>query len=59
MEKITNVEELCNAVGCTLETEDNAQMKVEQILDYLLSFGVITHYDANKLDWVFGDEETY
>lgn len=59
MKKITNVEELCNLVGCTLENEETAQMKVEQILNYLQDNGVITEWNANKLDWMFGDEETY
>jgi hypothetical protein len=59
MKKITSVEELCNLVGCTLENEETAQMKVEQILNYLHDNGVITEWNADVLDWVFSDEETY
>jgi hypothetical protein len=59
MKKITSVEELCNLVGCTLENEETAQMKVEQILNYLQDNGVITEWNADKLDWVFSDEEIY
>jgi hypothetical protein len=59
MEKITDVEMLCNAVGCTLANEELAQMKIEQILNYLQENGVITSYNADKLDWVFSDECTY
>lgn len=59
MEKITYVEELCNAVGCTLENEETAQMKVEQILNYLQDNGVIAEWNADKLDWVFSNEEIY
>ena len=59
MEKITDVEMLCNAVGNTLENEELAQMKIEQILNYLQDNGVITSYNADKLDWVFSDECTY
>lgn len=59
MEKITDVEMLCNAVGCTLANEELAQMKIEQILNYLQENGVITRYNADTLDWVFSDECTY
>lgn len=59
MEKITNVEELCKIVGGTLELEDTAQARVEQILNYLQDNGVITHYNADKLDWLFSNECTY
>jgi hypothetical protein len=59
MGKITDVEMLCNAVGCTLANEELAQMKIEQILNYLQENGVITSYNADKLDWVFSDECTY
>lgn len=59
MEKITDVEMLCNAVGCTLANEELAQMKIEQILNYLQDNGVIASYNADKLDWVFSDECTY
>jgi hypothetical protein len=59
MEKITDVEMLCNAVGCTLANEELAQMKIEQILNYLQENGVITHYYADTLDWLFSNECTY
>lgn len=59
MEKITDVEMLCNVVGCTLANEELAQMKIEQILNYLQENGVITHYYADTLDWLFSNECAY
>ena len=55
---ICDVEDLCNAVGCTLDDQETAQMKIEGILNYLVEWHVIDKYDADQLDWVFGDEET-
>ena len=54
---ITTVEELCETVGETLNTQDEAQMKIESILNYLQEWGVIEEYNADRLDWVFSDEE--
>ena len=59
MKRITDVEGLCNAVGCTLENELFAQEKIESILNYLQDMGVIKEYNADKLDRVFSDEENY
>ena len=59
MEKITNVEELCKIVGGTLELEDTAQARVEQILNYLQDNNVISGYNADKLDWIFSNECCY
>lgn len=59
MEKITDIEMLCNAVGCTLANEDTAQMKIEQILNYLQDNNVISGYNADKLDWLFSNECAY
>ena len=59
MKRITDVEGLCNAVGCNLENELTAQQRIENILNYLQETGVIKEYNADKLDWVFSDEEIY
>ena len=54
---LTTVEELCETVGENLDTQDEAQMKIESILNYLQDFGVIDRYDADRLDWIFSDTE--
>lgn len=59
MKRITDVEGLCNAVGCNLENELTAQQKIESILNYLQETGVIKEYNADRLDRVFSDEEVY
>jgi hypothetical protein len=59
MNKITCVEELCNVVGCTLANEDTAQARIESILNYLQDNGVISKYNADKLDWMFSDDCCY
>lgn len=59
MVNITCVEELCTMVGCTLENEETAQMKIEQILNYLQDNNVISGYNADKLDWLFSDDQCY
>lgn len=57
--KIQDVESLCNAVGCSIDDEEQAQVKLEQILNYLQEWGVIKNYDADRLDWVFSDEQCH
>ena len=59
MKRITDVEGLCNAVGCHLENELTAQQKIESILNYLQDMGVIKEYNADRLDKVFSNEENY
>lgn len=59
MKRITDVEGLCNAVGCNLENELTAQQKIESILNYLQDMGVIKEYNSDRLDKVFSDEENY
>ena len=54
---ITTVEELCGTVGETLNTQDEAQMKIESILNYLQDCGVIEEYNTDRLDWIFSDNE--
>ena len=56
---IHNVEELCEAVGCTLAGSELAQEKIESILDYLIEWGVINQYSADKIDWIFSDEQSF
>ena len=57
--QITDVDTLCHCVGCTLETPEKAQTRIEIILNYLQEWNVIKEYDADRLDWIFSDEETY
>lgn len=59
MDAISDVEGLCNIVGCDIADEETAQMKIESILNYLQEWGVIKEYNADKLDWVFSDEQAY
>lgn len=54
---LTTVEELCETVGENLDTQDEAQMKIESILNYLQDLGVIDQYNADRLDWIFSDAE--
>lgn len=54
---LTTVEELCETVGENLDTQDEAQMKIESILNYLQDLGVIDRYDADRLDWIFSNTE--
>ena len=54
---LTTVEELCETVGENLDTQDEAQMKIESILNYLQDLGVIVQYNADRLDWIFSDAE--
>lgn len=53
---IGTVEELCKMVGS--KDESIAQMNIEVILNYLQDWDVIDHYNADKLDWIFSDDES-
>jgi hypothetical protein len=55
--RIDDVEDLCYRVN-SKDDETIAQARVERILDYLQFNGVIDSYNADKLDWLFSDEET-
>lgn len=57
--KIQTVEDLCNALGCSLEEQEVAQVKLERVLSYLSDIGVIESYKEDKLDWVFSTNESY
>jgi hypothetical protein len=57
--QITDVDTLCHCVGCDLNTQEKAQTRIEIILNYLQEWNVIKEYDADRLDWIFSDEETY
>ena len=66
MEKLRNtppiytcVEDICVAVNCGIEHEDNAQQIIEGILNYLQECDVIKEYNADRLDFVFGNDEVY
>jgi len=56
---ITTVEDLCKAVGESLETQDEAQRKVEAIILYLYHNDVIINFDEDAVDRLFSDEQSY
>lgn len=56
---IHDVEELCLSVGYTIDHEELAQKKIEEILNYLIEWGVINKYCSQNLDWIFSKEQTY
>lgn len=55
---ITSVDELCGILNYTMDDQDRAQMNIESILNYLQDCGVIDHYNADRLDWIFSDNES-
>ena len=57
--KLTCVEDLCLMVGCDIKHELTASLKVEGMLNYLQEQGVIETYNADRLDYVFGNDEPY
>jgi hypothetical protein len=46
-------------VGCDIKHENDAALKVEGMLNYLQDQGVIEKYNADRLDYVFGNDEPY
>lgn len=56
---LTCVEDLCEMVGYDIKHELEAQMKIEGMLNYLQKCGVIEEYNADRLDYVFGNDEPY
>ena len=56
---IYNVEDLCFAFSQPLSQQDVVQERLEHILDYLIENNVIDGYDADKLDWLFSNEQCY
>ena len=40
---INTVEDLCGLVGCSIENQEEAQLKIEQILN----LGIITGFNSN------------
>ena len=55
----TCVEDICIAVGYDIKHELEASVKVEGILNYLQAQGVIEKYNADRLDYIFGNDEPY
>ena len=53
---ITTVEELCEHVGT--DNEVCAQARIEAVLNYLQEWSVIEQYNADRLDWIFSDNES-
>jgi paraquat-inducible protein B len=56
---IATFEDLCMIVGCSLDNQQEAQLKIEQMLMYLHHRGVIKGFNEDKLDWIFSDEQSY
>lgn len=56
-ETFTTVEDLCKAVGCDINKQELAQMKIESILNYLVDQGVINEYNVARLDGIFSNEQ--
>ena len=56
---ITTVEDLCNVIGYELDDQEGAMCEMTNILLYLQSQGVIKEYNTRRLEWLFGDKETY
>lgn len=55
---ITTVEDLCLAVGETLDTRAEAKRKVEDIILYLYHNDVINSFNEDAIDTLFSDERT-
>lgn len=55
--QICDVEDLCHAFSQPLSQQDIVQAKIERVLDYLVEWNVIDRYNADALDWIFGNEQ--
>lgn len=55
--KICDVEDLCFMFSQPLSQQDVVQQKLERILDYMVEQGAIDRYNADRLDWMFGNEQ--
>lgn len=55
--KICDVEDLCHMFSQPLSQQDAVQAKIERVLDYLVEWNVIDRYNADALDWIFGNEQ--
>ena len=55
----TCAEDICIAVGYDIKHELKASLRVEGILNYLQEQGVIETYNADRLDYIFGNDEPY
>ena len=53
------VEDICQLVGCSIDNQERAQEKIEQLLMALRNLGVISGFNEDKLDLVFSDEQSY
>jgi hypothetical protein len=56
---IATVEDLCLAVGESLETQEEAQRKVEAIILYLYHNDVINSFNEDAIDRLFSNEQEY
>lgn len=57
--RIVTVEDLCEMVDESLDTQDVAQVKVEAIVGYLYHNGVIREYSEDAIDRLFSDDRSY
>jgi len=56
---ISTVEDLCEMVGESLATQDEAQRKVEAIVLYLYHNEVINSFNEDAIDRLFSNEQSY
>lgn len=56
---ISTLEDLCSLLGCSINEQEEVQIKIEKLLMYLRSYGIIDRFDEDKLDWLFSDEQSY
>jgi len=56
---ISTVEDLCEMVGESIETQDEAQRKVEAIILYLYHNDVINSFNEDAIDRLFSNEQSY
>lgn len=56
---LTCIEDVILIVGCSIRSEYEAEQKVKGLLNYLQEQKVIKEYNANRLDYLFGNDEPY
>ncbi len=56
---INTVEDLCILIGCSINEQKEAQLKIEQMLMYLHKYGIINGFNEDKIDWLFSNDQSY
>lgn len=56
---ISTVEDLCEMVGESLATQDEAQRKVEAIILYLYHNEVVNSFNEDAIDRLFSNDRCY